>query len=1102
MPSQSTPRRPRKHDWGGELSLTDAFTDAFLCSPVRRVLLHNIAGIPPAPPDKDQTGPKKPDLGTGQPHLPTGGSGIPDKILVWQGTGAGVVTGLPVPALVPAVAREEASAAVETKQHSSVPTKSKQDDVQAKERGVDDKASGPGGVANNGFSPRRIYSPATPLKRVVSDGHWMKDKPKATPHTSDAVQQVKLKGKEKVVPAPPSSNGPEQARPKGKEKAVSSPPPSKAPKQAGQRAKEGPAATSRPSEAPEQARPKGKERPVVTPPPSNDPGQTKQSVKENSVSAPQSSDAPEQAKQRATGKAVSNPRPSKASEQARAKVKERATSTPRSSEAPNQARQIAEEIAAQTTRTPEAPKQAKTRARETVISNPRPSEASEQARPKGKENAVAAPPSPEDAEPTKRKAKGKAVSTLRPTEAPEQAKSKAKNEAVLAPEGEENQAAGSSPTRPSVAKGSRTRRRRDNDGYGVGVDSTPEKPHPDTRTPPPEQESGRLPRRTGGNRIDEWLAAQRAPSPSPQADLRIGGNAKAPSGDPDAGPNLPRRNVRQAHIDRRLRNPEPRPSRSPAGSQADQAEIAPETHIPQNQRSPDAGRRREQNDERTSPPPSSQLPANWIEAWLHNTPDPFVDDTVDPAEPNPLSAVRESAEKSMSEGGPASPEAFNDNRADGGPTKTHSSNRKRRKQPAGAAASHAEKLCETSSPPIPEQDEKLSTAEETVVSTIQSPPPLSITPGLKRRVARKHSPKKGRRKSPPRVRELTEPGITGPHHVGKSTLPAEPHAVAKPAGALDAVSQWLFQTSESYLSSAHGSEDEPARTPQTANPPRATGPIDAEPIADHSPSGPSALSVAPGEDEGTFQAATAPEEDACNSQVEDRGNGLTRRLTTHAELMSVLSLPDTTSVKQRRKIRARKDTVTSSGLESIMAEFAADERMYSRVLHTLVEGVIPVLLSCVLSGSDTAAAAWLYGDSAQNPNNTNVARPIIDIGVCLERLKDLHKRVPLQDPTKLLQWAQAAHTAYEEYISCWWLAFEDVVINLAPVESEEEQEQMDRYQGVKRRPDDAGMPQDENGDVIDENGEKVDVAYLLSVPLHRTKGLKKMIEVSESFPIL
>jgi hypothetical protein len=185
-----------------------------------------------------------------------------------------------------------------------------------------------------------------------------------------------------------------------------------------------------------------------------------------------------------------------------------------------------------------------------------------------------------------------------------------------------------------------------------------------------------------------------------------------------------------------------------------------------------------------------------------------------------------------------------------------------------------------------------------------------------------------------------------------------------------------------------------------------------------------------------------------------------------------------------------------------MAEFAADERMYSRVLHTLVEGVIPVLLSCVLSGSDTAAAAWLYGDSAQNPNNTNVARPIIDIGVCLERLKDLHKRVPLQDPTKLLQWAQAAHTAYEEYISCWWLAFEDVVINLAPVESEEEQEQMDRYQGVKRRPDDAGMPQDENGDVIDENGEKVDVAYLLSVPLHRTKGLKKMIEVSESFPIL
>jgi hypothetical protein len=44
----------------------------------------------------------------------------------------------------------------------------------------------------------------------------------------------------------------------------------------------------------------------------------------------------------------------------------------------------------------------------------------------------------------------------------------------------------------------------------------------------------------------------------------------------------------------------------------------------------------------------------------------------------------------------------------------------------------------------------------------------------------------------------------------------------------------------------------------------------------------------------------------------------------------------------------------------LMKELSSDESKYIRELNTLVDGVIPVLLTCVLSKSDSVVAAGLF----------------------------------------------------------------------------------------------------------------------------------------------
>ncbi|KAJ5901570.1 hypothetical protein N7495_002098 [Penicillium taxi] len=213
---------------------------------------------------------------------------------------------------------------------------------------------------------------------------------------------------------------------------------------------------------------------------------------------------------------------------------------------------------------------------------------------------------------------------------------------------------------------------------------------------------------------------------------------------------------------------------------------------------------------------------------------------------------------------------------------------------------------------------------------------------------------------------------------------------------------------------------------------------------------------------------------------------LKRRLTTHKDLMSVLSVPASRSrsIRSNRSTRSNKSRLANATVADILSELVLDEAKYMRELKTLVGGVIPVLLTCVLSRSDSAIAAGLFNPSLDPKDDLNFSKPIVNMGVAIERLKALHKRIPQNNADALLTWAHGAQRVYREYLKAWRLGFKDVIVNLAPLEE-------DQANNADTKSLDEGMERDQNGDVIDSDGEKVDVAYLLKRPLVRLKYLSK-----------
>ncbi|KAJ4145594.1 hypothetical protein LMH87_004440 [Akanthomyces muscarius] len=215
-----------------------------------------------------------------------------------------------------------------------------------------------------------------------------------------------------------------------------------------------------------------------------------------------------------------------------------------------------------------------------------------------------------------------------------------------------------------------------------------------------------------------------------------------------------------------------------------------------------------------------------------------------------------------------------------------------------------------------------------------------------------------------------------------------------------------------------------------------------------------------------------------------------RRVTSHSDLMSVLSLPDQASVPQGMKNRSRPSLRRKQGVPAgfseseLLQEFEDDENLYNRELKTLVDGVIPVLLSDVVNNNDATTLFSTGGGSQADA----ISKAVVGMGVALEKLRHAHKKAPVQDIRRLAHWAHAVVPMYNSYLGAWRLGFQDLVVNLAPAAGhpEDEDSLLD------------ALPRNEHGDIINENGESVAVGYLLKRPLVRIKHMTKLIKCIDS----
>ncbi|KAI0914254.1 hypothetical protein F4823DRAFT_396832 [Ustulina deusta] len=216
--------------------------------------------------------------------------------------------------------------------------------------------------------------------------------------------------------------------------------------------------------------------------------------------------------------------------------------------------------------------------------------------------------------------------------------------------------------------------------------------------------------------------------------------------------------------------------------------------------------------------------------------------------------------------------------------------------------------------------------------------------------------------------------------------------------------------------------------------------------------------------------------------------GLKRRLTKHSDLVSVLSLPDdprtpsrSQSLRSAHSVRRVSNHLHDATVENLIREFARDENLYSRELKTLVDGVIPVLLSQFVEGKRGQSA-----DLFTSPNGTHKDDPlpkaVMSMGIVLEKLKNHHRRCPLSDIHRLPQWLETVTPIYGDYLDVWRLGFQGIIVNLAPASPDDEDSLID------------ALPRNEQGDILNEHGDRIDVAHLLKRPLVRTKWITKFIK--------
>jgi hypothetical protein len=479
-----------------------------------------------------------------------------------------------------------------------------------------------------------------------------------------------------------------------------------------------------------------------------------------------------------------------------------------------------------------------------------------------------------------------------------------------------------------------------------------------------------------------------------------------------------------------------------------------------------------------SPPTISTQRVPSIEAWLHQTPDPFVDEPEPNVDiPAPLKTHSSSKRISVEESIPEDPNQIWEAVEKSGSQRRRSEGRRRRQSRTPVQAPEEAQPTDGIADDGPVRQAGSSPRADEVERDIreESPSALRRSKATRRRVS--SSPRTKGGSSPLKdsfaEEEETSAAGTPPESPGDS-LPLE---FARPAPlnirrSCPPTGGHRLSTIASVdtLRTSSELQDAASRTTATSLP--------------HRP-GRREMGAggAGGESKGDSTTADPP-----LPREEGAGTGLKRRLTTHADLISVLSLPQAgkKSIRSARSIRTNRSRLATATIGDLMQELATDESKYARELRTLVDGVIPVLLTCVLSKNDSSVAAGLFRSSGNPNNGLNFTKPIVDMGIALERLKTLHKRIPQQDPDRLLAWAQGAQKVYADYLKAWRLGFQDVVVNLAPADT-------NRPGSPSSDPHelDDGMARDADGDVINGDGEKVDVAFLLKRPLVRLKYLSK-----------
>ncbi|KAI2621602.1 hypothetical protein GGR54DRAFT_638937 [Hypoxylon sp. NC1633] len=241
--------------------------------------------------------------------------------------------------------------------------------------------------------------------------------------------------------------------------------------------------------------------------------------------------------------------------------------------------------------------------------------------------------------------------------------------------------------------------------------------------------------------------------------------------------------------------------------------------------------------------------------------------------------------------------------------------------------------------------------------------------------------------------------------------------------------------------------------------------------------------------DSTITESTVLTRNSAVSRKRSHKSGLKRRLTKHSDLVSVLSLPDdasaptrTNSLRAAHSVRRSSQHLGSATVDALLQEFEDDEDLYQRELKTLVDGIIPVLLTQFVNNTSNTRKD-LFGSPPTKYKEDTLDNAVVNMGIALDSLRSHHRRCPpLSDIRKLPQWLEAVQPIYNNYLDVWRLGFQGIIVNLAPRSVDDADSLID------------AMPRNEQGDILNEDGDRIDVAHLLKRPLVRIKWISKFIK--------